>query len=234
MPFSPDQVISYLEMCAEEQSSLQRGMNFRIGPSHSVILMSVRVGAPYDDQVSDDGQTLVYEGHNAPRNSETPVPQVVDQPLTTDKGTLTQNGRFYAAAEAYRNEEQEPDHVRVYEKIRTGIWVYSGLFLLIDAWSEQSGSRSVFKFKLELSPDQHEGPNIDGQKPTQSPGRMIPTVIKLKVWERDGGRCTRCGANDDLHYDHIIPFSKGGSSLTEQNIQLLCAHHNLEKSAQIM
>ncbi|SVD29934.1 uncharacterized protein METZ01_LOCUS382788, partial [marine metagenome] len=133
MPFSPDQVISYLEMCAEEQSSLQRGMNFRIGPSHSVILMSVRVGAPYNDQVSDDGQTLVYEGHNAPRNSETPVPQVVDQPLTTDKGTLTQNGRFYAAAEAYRNEEQEPDHVRVYEKIRTGIWVYSGLFLLIDA-----------------------------------------------------------------------------------------------------
>ena len=92
----------------------------------------------------------------------------------------------------------------------------------------------MFKFKLELSPDQHEGPNIDGQKPTQSPGRMIPTVIKLKVWERDGGRCTRCGANDDLHYDHIIPFSKGGSSLTEQNIQLLCAHHNLEKSAQII
>ena len=233
MPFSPDQVISYLEMCAEEQSSLQRGMNFRIGPSHSVILMSVRVGAPYDDHVSDDGQTLVYEGHNAPRNSETPVPQVVDQPLTTDKGTLTQNGRFYAAAEAYRNEEQEPDHVRVYEKIRTGIWVYSGLFLLIDAWSEESGSRSVFKFKLELSPNQHEGPSPKGQKPTKSPGRMIPTAIKIKVWKRDGGRCTKCGAKDDLHFDHIIPFSKGGSSLTDQNVQLLCAHHNLEKSAQI-
>lgn len=233
MPFSPDQVISYLEMCAEEQSSLQRGMNFRIGPSHSVILMSVRVGAPYDDQVSDDGQTLVYEGHNAPRNSETPVPQVVDQPLTTDKGTLTQNGRFYAAAEAYRNEEQEPDHVRVYEKIRTGIWVYSGLFLLIDAWSEESGSRSVFKFKLELSPNQHEGPSPKGQKPTKSPGRMIPQAIKIKVWKRDGGRCTKCGAKDDLHFDHIIPFSKGGSSLTDQNVQLLCAHHNLEKSAQI-
>ena len=233
MPFSPDQVISYLEMCAEEQSSLQRGMNFRIGPSHSVILMSVRVGAPYDDEVSDDGQTLVYEGHNAPRNSGTPVPQVVDQPLTTDKGTLTQNGRFYAAAEAYRNEEQEPESVRVYEKIRTGIWVYSGLFLLIDAWSEESGSRSVFKFKLELSPDQHEGPSPKGQEPTKSPGRMIPTAIKIKVWARDGGRCTKCGAKDDLHFDHIIPFSKGGSSLTDQNIQLLCAHHNLEKSAQI-
>jgi hypothetical protein len=234
MPFSPGQVISYMAMCTEEQSSLQRGMNFRLGPSHSVILMSVRVGAPYEDQVSDDGQTLIYEGHNAPRSTEAPVPQIVDQPLATDRGTPTQNGRFYAAAEACRNEEEEPERVHVYEKIRTGIWVYSGLFLLIDAWSEQSGSRSVFKFKLELSPDQHEGPNIDGQKPTQSPGRMIPTVIKLKVWERDGGRCTRCGANDDLHYDHIIPFSKGGSSLTEQNIQLLCAHHNLEKSAQIM
>ena len=42
MPFSPGQVISYMAMCTEEQSSLQRGMNFRLGPSHSVILMSVR------------------------------------------------------------------------------------------------------------------------------------------------------------------------------------------------
>ena len=63
---------------------------------------------------------------------------------------------------------------------------------------------------------------------------MIPSEIKLKVWERDGGRCVRCGAQDDLHLDHIIPFSKGGSSVTDQNIQLLCARHNLEKSDQII
>jgi hypothetical protein len=37
-----------------------------------------------------------------------------------------------------------------------------------------------------------------------------------------------------LHYDHDIPFSKGGSSLTADNVRLLCAKHNLEKSDKIM
>jgi 5-methylcytosine-specific restriction endonuclease McrA len=53
------------------------------------------------------------------------------------------------------------------------------------------------------------------------------------VWRRDRGRCTKCGATDNLHFDHIIPYSKGGSSLTPENIQLLCARHNLEKRDQL-
>jgi 5-methylcytosine-specific restriction endonuclease McrA len=32
-----------------------------------------------------------------------------------------------------------------------------------------------------------------------------------------------------LHFDHIIPYSLGGSSKDAENIQLLCAKHNLEK-----
>jgi 5-methylcytosine-specific restriction endonuclease McrA len=59
--------------------------------------------------------------------------------------------------------------------------------------------------------------------------RLIPTSIKLEVWKRDGGKCVVCGAIDELHFDHIIPFSKGGTSLTVDNVQLLCARHNLEK-----
>ncbi|MGP0594802.1 HNH endonuclease [Nitrospira sp. T9] len=33
--------------------------------------------------------------------------------------------------------------------------------------------------------------------------------------------------------DHIVPYSKGGTSLKVENIQLLCARHNIEKSANI-
>ena len=59
--------------------------------------------------------------------------------------------------------------------------------------------------------------------------RLIPTSIKIEVWKRDKGRCVYCGSNKNLHYDHIIPFSKGGSSTTAANIQLLCSKCNLTK-----
>ena len=36
----------------------------------------------------------------------------------------------------------------MYEKLRQGIWSYNGVFHLVDAWQEQDGGRSVFKFKL--------------------------------------------------------------------------------------
>jgi len=42
-------IITYREMCNRENSSLQRGMNFMLGGDYSVILMSVRKGAPYND-----------------------------------------------------------------------------------------------------------------------------------------------------------------------------------------
>jgi 5-methylcytosine-specific restriction endonuclease McrA len=63
--------------------------------------------------------------------------------------------------------------------------------------------------------------------------RVIPTAVKLEVWKRDGGKCAKCGAAEDLHFDHIIPWSRGGSSTTADNVQLLCGRHNIEKHAKI-
>jgi hypothetical protein len=34
-----------------------RGMNYRLGPDYSVILMSTRPGAPYEDRVEDEGKS---------------------------------------------------------------------------------------------------------------------------------------------------------------------------------
>jgi 5-methylcytosine-specific restriction endonuclease McrA len=64
--------------------------------------------------------------------------------------------------------------------------------------------------------------------------RTVPTAVKLSVWRRDGGKCVKCGATDELHFDHELPWSKGGTSLTEANVQLLCARHNLEKRDDIV
>lgn len=59
-------------------------------------------------------------------------------------------------------------------------------------------------------------------------GRLISQEVKDLVWNRDGGKCAQCGSNEKLEFDHIIPFSKGGSN-TYRNIQLLCERCNREK-----
>ena len=225
-------VISYTRMCGEEGENLQRGMNFRIRNGVSVILMSLRPNAPYADRVEQNGKILIYEGHDIPKKQGGPDPKTMDQQAYNPSGTLTQNGLFREAAEAYKRGDSEAEVVRVYEKIRSGIWVYNGLFRLIDAWQEHSGFRKVFKFKLELIDESNTWTN-QGNRQVIDHTRLIPTLVKLEVWKRDKGICVKCGSNNNLHFDHIIPYAKGGSSLVAANIQLLCARHNLEKSDNI-
>jgi hypothetical protein len=227
-----NEIISYLEMCSRERTSLQRGMNFGLGGNHSVILMSVQPGAPYRDRLDDDGSTLIYEGHDEPRSEINRQPKDLDQPDRTPNGTLTQNGKFFKAAQEYKNGKHQPERVIVYEKLKQGIWSYNGVFHLVDAWKEHDGKRSVFKFKLIAI----EGEEDFSKPPTSHPERrrLIPTPIKLQVWKRDGGQCVMCGAKDELHFDHVLPYSKGGTSIKAENVQLLCARHNLEKSDKII
>lgn len=226
----PGDVLSYAGMCQHEGENLQRGMNFRLHSDISVILMSTRVGAPYADRVEEGGRVLIYEGHDVPRVTGGPDPKTVDQPMRTVGGRLSQNGLFYYAAHAYKTGKQGPELVKVYEKIMSGMWVYNGLFHLIDAWHEAENGRKVFKFRLELVDDiaQSPQPSVDLEH-----SRLIPTAVKLEVWKRDRGQCVLCGQKNNLHFDHIIPYSRGGSSLVADNIQLLCARHNLEKGNRI-
>lgn len=224
--------MSYLEMCQRENASLQRGMNFRLGGDYSVILMSTRANAPYRDFVEDDGRTLIYEGHDSARSVEIPDPKQEDQPEVSQTGNLTENGKFHQAARDHKYRGALPERVRVYEKIRQGIWSYNGLFHLVDSWVESDGTRNVFKFKLVTTEDTSE--NAEPSRTEVESSRVIPTSVKLEVWKRDGGRCVVCGATDELHFDHIIPYSRGGTSLKAENIQLLCARHNLEKRDKIV
>jgi len=225
----PGDVISYLEMCSEERVNLQRGMNYHLRGDSSVILMSLRKNAPYADRVENDGRVLIYEGHDVSKTMDNPVPKVVNQPMYNPGGTLTQNGLFYEAAIRYQNGKHEPELVKVYEKIHAGIWVFNGLFQLVAAWQEYSNSREVFKFRLKLVEEEQNKNNIHVKKLELDHDRLIPSEVKLAVWKRDKGKCVKCGSTENLHFDHIIPYSKGGSSLIAENIQLLCARHNLQK-----
>jgi hypothetical protein len=225
-----DEIISYIEMCSREATSLQAGMNFGLRRGHSVILLSTRPNAPYRDRIEDNGFTLIYEGHDHPKVESCPEPKRVDQPEFQNRGTLTQNGKFHNAAQEAKLGKREPERVRAYEKIRPGIWSYNGMFHLVDSWREADHDRSVFKFRLIAIEEEP----VDLPTPAVIRRRMIPTSVKLEVWKRDGGRCVLCGATDELHLDHELPWSKGGTSFSVNNVQLLCMRHNLAKSDNIV
>lgn len=62
--------------------------------------------------------------------------------------------------------------------------------------------------------------------------RHIPRPVQFRVLKRENQVCRSCGmpvADNDIHFDHIIPWSKGGPT-EESNIQLLCGPCNLKKS----
>jgi hypothetical protein len=227
-------VISYREMCDREGiATLQRGMNYRVNSEHSVVLMSQRGNAPYEDAIDEEGEAIEYEGHDVSRGKAVTNPKKVDQPRTWPSGKLTQNGLFAKAVEEYKAGKRPPECVRVYEKLFPGIWVDRGMFQLVDYRLVESGGRRVFRFYLrytgETAPER-----VAGDQELRI-SRTIPTEVKKEVWKRDKGRCTYpgCGRTDNLHFDHDIPFSKGGSSLTAANVRLLCARHNLQKRDRI-
>ena len=88
---------------------------------------------------------------------------------------------------------------------------------------EKKKKREIEKLALQELIDEGEiFPEANKRPP-------IPKDVVDTVWNRDGGKCVYCGSNENLHLDHIIPFSKGGDTSVE-NLQLLCQKCNLEKS----
>lgn len=60
-------------------------------------------------------------------------------------------------------------------------------------------------------------------------GSALPPAIRRAVFERDGHRCTYCGAEDrPLHADHRKPVARGGSD-DLANLITACAPCNLRK-----
>jgi HNH endonuclease len=225
-----DDIFGYDKLVAAEKANLQAGMNYREGREYSVVLMSVRKGAPYADSIDPVTGMILYEGHDVKKFPDGPDPKSVDQPLTNPGSSLTENGKFYRDAIDFKSgKRKKAKLVKAYEKISKGIWSYKGFFELIDANIVSDGKRKVFKFSLKPVEKKSFGRVVELPH-----NRLIPTLVKVEVWRRDGGQCMQCGSKKNLHFDHDIPFSKGGSSLTAANVRLLCAKHNLEKSDKIL
>jgi hypothetical protein len=82
---------------------------------------------------------------------------------------------------------------------------------------------------LAVIVDSRDMPPAAPMKPKRE---AIPRAVQREIWQRDGGRCVECSSRELLCFDHIVPFSRGGSN-TMRNIQLLCERCNLSKGNRI-
>lgn len=69
-------------------------------------------------------------------------------------------------------------------------------------------------------------PKVDGGR------RPIPMAVRIRILRKHGFKCVRCPAEENLHIDHIMPLSKGGTD-DETNLQVLCVRCNLRKGDRI-
>jgi|ERR1043165_241196 hypothetical protein len=69
-------------------------------------------------------------------------------------------------------------------------------------------------------------------KTKRAPGERL----KVQVLMRDGNRCRLCGkklTGDNIQFDHIIPWCRGGETVLE-NLQVLCKKHNYAKGSVVL
>lgn len=179
----------------------------------------------------EDGLTIEYEGHDVIRRGHEHNPKLEDQPAKLPSGKLTQNGLFIDAVNEYKKGLKNAEVVKVYEKVIDGVWSLKGYFDLVDYKVVNTETRQVFRFILKLSDQQEE--NFEESDKQLKFSRVIPSEVKKEVWKRDLGKCVICGDTENLHFDHELPFAKGGTSLSAANVQLMCMKHNLQKSDKI-
>src|ERR1700682_2630558 len=63
--------------------------------------------------------------------------------------------------------------------------------------------------------------------------RHIPRPVQFRVLKRDNQICALCRKpvlDEDIHFDHIIPWAKGGPT-EEHNLRLLCGPCNQKRGS---
>jgi hypothetical protein len=142
------------------------------------------------------------------------------------------NKRWYAAA----LERQATDPVKLHEYDGRYWWWFKKQ---VYVESERLTAQDVKALALQLESAKsatleraHAEMRGEAAAAFDRPREPIPEAVRHEVWRRDQGRCVDCGSRSSLEFDHIIPWSEGGSN-TARNLELRCESCNRRKGADI-
>jgi HNH endonuclease len=135
--------------------------------------------------------------------------------------------------------EQEESPVRILHEKEKGWtwWMFGGEFYWTNEdWESLEIRALILEASHKKAQRVHRAMSVvDNENAAQpdSNREPVPDEVKILVWQRDRGKCVKCGSQENLEYDHIIPLSRGGSN-TARNIQILCESCNRSKGTSIV
>jgi hypothetical protein len=88
-----------------------------------------------------------------------------------------------------------------------------------------------FEKHQHVNPRETESTMPDPEGWRDTGPKKVGKTLREAVFERDGHQCVRCGSNDKLQVDHILPQSCGGPHIME-NLRTLCRGCNAGRPVQ--
>lgn len=133
-------------------------------------------------------------------------------------------------------QRRETVPTKIAKKVRKTWWMFDGEFFVEDEDCTveeaqtlilaEKKKRTLKLLKAQTQLGQANFQSIHVREP-------LPDHVKVFVWQRDGGKCVKCGSQRNLEFDHVVPLSLGGSNTT-RNIQLLCQDCNRTKGGSLV
>ena len=159
-----------------------------------------------------------------------------DIPYVVGEGPAARTVKLQVHISQEKMIQQDSEPISLTEELGAGYWLFRNRVLKVENAEAMSEEELLVHIKHNVLRAESKWKRIKKQveafenlERTPSAKReRIPESVRLFVWQRDEGKCVKCGSREKLEFDHIIPFADGGSN-TERNIQLLCEQCNRQK-----